>query len=114
MEMVGHETNRVYGTIHWGDSPQTHQQVGGNYSLSSGTFVTAFHTFVVEWDSAGFTWSVDGSRYFSVSRGWPFDQRFHILINLAVGGNWPGSPDEFTYFPQLLYVDYVRVYRKSN
>jgi beta-glucanase (GH16 family) len=82
--------------------------------LSTGTFAADFHTFVVEWDSVGFRWYVDGSQYFSTSRGWPFDQRFHILLNLAVGGNWPGNPDEFTYFPQLMYVDYVRVYRSSH
>ena len=112
MELVGHETNRVYGTIHWGDPD--HRQSGGNYVLSTGTFAADFHTFVVEWDSVGFRWYVDGSQYFSTSRGWPFDQRFHILLNLAVGGNWPGNPDEFTYFPQMMYVDYVRVYRSSH
>lgn len=114
MELVGHETNRVYGTLHWGDSPQAHQQAGGNYVLSSGTFASGFHTFVVEWDSAGFRWFVDGTQYYARTMGWPFDQRFHILLNVAVGGNWPGNPDEFTYFPQTMIVDYVRVYRKAQ
>jgi beta-glucanase (GH16 family) len=112
MELVGDVPNKVYGTIHWGDPD--HRQSGGSYVLPSGTFAGDFHTFIVEWDSVGFRWYVDGLQYFSTSRGWPFDQRFHILLNLAVGGNWPGNPDEFTYFPQLMYVDYVRVYRSSH
>jgi len=45
---------------------------------------------------------------------WPFNQRFHLLINVAVGGDWPGSPDNTTIFPQDMEVDYVRVYKKQN
>ena len=114
MEMLGDNTQKTYGTIHWGDSPQTRQQAGGNYVLQSGTFAGSFHTFAVEWDSFGFKWYVYSVRYFTATRSWPFDQRFHILLNLAVGGNWPGNPDLSTIFPQMMYVEYVRVYRKSN
>lgn len=112
MEMLGHETTRVYGTIHWGDP--NHRQSGGNYVLPAGTFAGTYNTFVVEWDSAGFAWYVNGVRYFATAKGQPFDQRFHILLNLAVGGNWPGNPDASTVFPQMMYVDYVRVYKKSE
>lgn len=112
MEMLGHETTKAYGTIHWGDP--NHQQSGGNHVLTSGTFAGGFHTFVVEWDSVGFKWYIDGIRYFTTNKGQPFDQRFHILLNLAVGGNWPGNPDLSTIFPQMMYIEYVRVYRKSN
>ncbi len=114
MEMLGHETNKAYGTIHWGDSPATRQQAGGNYVLPTGTYAGSFNTFTVEWDSVGFKWYINGNRYFSYTKGHPFDQRFHILLNLAVGGNWPGNPDDFTIFPQMMYVDYVRVYRRSE
>lgn len=114
MELLGHETNKAYGTIHWGDSPSTRQQAGGNYVLPAGTFAGSYNTFAVEWDSAGFAWYVNGNRYFAFARRHPFDQRFHILLNLAVGGNWPKNPDDFTVFPQMMYVDYVRVYRRAE
>ncbi|MBI5472321.1 MAG: glycoside hydrolase family 16 protein [Ignavibacteriae bacterium] len=112
MEVLGHETTITYGTIHWG-APY-HQQSGGTDTLTSGTFADSYHTFATEWDSTGFKWYADGIHFFSTSMGSPFDQRFHILLNLAIGGNWPGSPDASTVFPQMMYVDYVRVYRKAN
>ncbi len=112
MEMLGNETTKVYGTIHWGDP--THRQAGGSYSLSSGSFAGDFHLFTMEWDSAGMKWYADNQHYFTATHGKPFDQRFHILLNVAVGGNWPGNPDDGTVFPQMMYVDYVRVYRKAN
>lgn len=112
MEMLGQETRKIYGTIHYGTT--THLQTGGNYTLPNGTFAGDFHVFTVEWDSLGMKWFVDGLEYFSASHGTPFDQRFHILLNVAVGGNWPGSPDEFTTFPQSMIVDYVRVYAKDE
>ena len=58
-------------------------------------------------------WSVDGVRYHAEGNAPPFDKRFHLLLNVAVGGNWPGSPDATTTFPQVMQVDYVRVYKKA-
>ena len=58
-------------------------------------------------------WYVDGVYYHSETHGQPFDQRFHMLLNVAVGGNWPGDPDNTTKFPQKMYVDYVKVYKKN-
>ena len=67
-------------------------------------------------------WYVDGHLY-QTQTNWhtkthsfpaPFDQRFHLIFNLAVGGNWPGNPDEKTFFPQAMVVDYVRVYRRKD
>ena len=58
------------------------------------------------------TWFVDGKQYFQTSHGTPFDKRFHILLNVAVGGNWPGSPNALTTFPQSMVVDYVRVFQR--
>lgn len=115
MELLGDNPRKVYGTIHFGTSVQTHQQSGGSYVISApARFDTEFHVFAMEWDSAGMRWYVDGLRYFSTAHGAPFDQRFHILLNVAVGGTWPGNPDSTTVFPQTMQVDYVRVYRKSN
>jgi beta-glucanase (GH16 family) len=114
MELLGHQTNKVYGTLHYGTDPAHHLQKGGSYTLPSGTFAGGYHTFTVEWDSLHFVWYVDGSAYFAANMQSPFDRRFHLLLNVAVGGNWPGSPDEFTTFPQTMYVEYVRVYKKAQ
>ncbi|RLD70683.1 MAG: hypothetical protein DRI98_07290, partial [Bacteroidetes bacterium] len=80
-----------------------------------------FHTFALEWEEGKLRWYVDGELFQSLGTGmWysssapypaPFNKRFHLLINLAVGGNWPGNPDGSTVFPQDLVVDYVRVYQ---
>lgn len=113
MESVGHEPWKVYGTIHFGTSPATRVQIGGSTSLTNGSFAGDFHTFALEWDSTGFAWFVDSVKYFTADHGSPFDKRFHLLLNVAVGGNWPGNPNEFTTFPQEMVVDYVRVYRRD-
>ena len=114
MECLGDNTWKVYGTIHCADANGNHIQFGGNYSLvqDSASYAGAFHVFAVEWDSTTIQWFVDNHKYYSMNRSAPFDQRFHILLNVAVGGNWPGSPNEFTTFPQLMAVDYVRVYQR--
>lgn len=112
MEELGHEPYKVYGTIHYGTSTN-HLQSGGSYQLLSSTFSADYHTFALEWDSTGMKWYVDGNKYFTASQGKPFDKRFHMILNVAVGGNWPGSPNNATPFPQKMYVDYVRVYKKN-
>lgn len=123
MELVGHEPNVVHGTLHHtrSNSP-AHDFVGSSYTLPSGTFADDFHEFSLEWDETEMRWYVDGVQ-FRVARTWatfghdfpaPFDQRFHLLLNLAVGGDWPGSPDQSTTFPQIMKVDYVRVYERAD
>jgi beta-glucanase (GH16 family) len=112
MELLGHDPWTIYGTIHFAQSGQ-HQQMGGNYKLrSDSSFAAGFHVFAIEWDSTSIQWLIDGTRYFSANKGAPFDGKFHLLLNVAVGGNWPGSPNEFTIFPQMMIVDYVRVYQR--
>lgn len=114
MELLGHEINRVYGTIHFGPAWPNNQKIGASYKLPKGNFSEEFHTFTLIWDSTGFEWYVDGVKYFAAAKGTPFDKRFHMLLNVAVGGNWPGDPDGFTIFPQKMEVEYVRVYQKSQ
>ena len=109
MEELGQKANKVYGTIHYG-SP--HQQQGGSYTLPTGYFLSNFHVFVCEWDSASISFFVDDTKYFTAYVSKPFDQRFHFILNVAVGGNWPGSPDYTTAFPQQMVIDYVRVFQK--
>lgn len=120
MELVGHEPGTVYGTIHYGNP---HTYTGDHYSLPAGqTFADDYHVFALEWEPGEIRWYVDGIHYqtqkewfTSSTRGTypaPFDKRFHLILNVAVGGVWPGYPDETTVFPQVMYVDYVRVYQK--
>lgn len=119
MEYLGHDTKKVYGTIHYGGSWPNNKSSGGSYSLASGGFNDDFHTFTLIWEERKMEWYVDGILY-STKTNWntaghsfpaPFDQNFHFILNLAVGGNWPGYPDETTVFPQEYVIDYVRVYQ---
>ncbi len=110
MEELGQQANKVYGTIHYG-SP--HQQQGGSYTLPGGYFLSDFHIFACEWDSASISFFVDSTKYFTAHITKPFDQRFHFVLNVAVGGNWPGNPDYRTTFPQQMVIDYVRAFQKT-
>jgi beta-glucanase (GH16 family) len=112
MECLGQDPWTIYGTIHFGQSVAAHQQMGGKYTRSGESFAGDFHVYAIEWDSTSIQWYVDGTKYFTAVKSSPFDKRFHLLLNVAVGGNWPGSPDEFTVFPQTMMVDYVRVYQR--
>ncbi|WP_241240723.1 family 16 glycosylhydrolase [Thermotoga sp. Ku-13t] len=115
MEYLGHETNKVYGTIH-GPGYSGAGGKGGSYTLSTGDFTEDFHIFAVEWDPLGIKWYVDDVKFSQITRtevpgDWVFDHPFFIIMNVAVGGYWPGYPDETTTFPQKMYVDYIRVYK---
>jgi len=116
MEVVGHEPQKTHGTLHFGPGPGS-TQLGGNYSLSTGTFYDEFHVFSVEWKQDQIKWLVDGVVFSTHtkaefgSNNYPFNEEFYLIFNLAVGGNWPGSPDANTTLPQWLIVDYVRVYQ---
>jgi len=116
MEFLGHQTNKVYGTGHWGEGGQ-HQQSGGSYTLPTGNFPNDYHLFTIIWDNYFIKWYVDNSLYYTLSITPAYLSEFHenqfIILNLAVGGNWPGYPDPTTVFPQYMYVDYVRVYKDS-
>jgi beta-glucanase (GH16 family) len=119
MELIGSEPGRVYATLHFGNP---HEHPSGTYDLAGGNhYSNDFHTFALEWEPDGIHWYVDDILFHSVMEWFtssknapfpaPFDQNFHLLINVAVGGHWPGKPDETSVFPQTLYVDYVRVYQ---
>ena len=118
MELIGHEPNRIHATIHFANTLYQHQFQTTSYLLSQGTFNDDFHTFHIEWGQNEIKWYVDSIIYFFRvpahlgTANWPFNERFHILLNVAVGGNWPGSPDSTTVFPQEMLVDYVRVYQR--
>jgi len=116
MELLGHEPQKTYGTIHWGAAggPSTH--IGGNYSLSSQTFSDSFHVFSLLWETTKLSFLIDNIPFFSADKSQvngdnPFDKPFFFIMNVAVGGNWPGNPDITTIFPQRMIVDYVRVFQ---
>jgi len=108
------KTDTIYGTVHWDN----------NGHVSSGSLipsdVTRFHDYAVEWDHDSIRWLLDGKRYygFSIKDGInntaAFHKAFFIILNLAIGGSWPGDPDSTTVFPDTVFVDYVRVYRNSQ
>ena len=116
MEMIGHQPATTYGTLHFGPGPGS-TQLGGNHSLSSGIFNDEFHVFSIEWKQDQISWLVDGVTYSTHTKAevgsniYPFNEDFFLIFNMAVGGDWPGSPDATTYLPQWLIVDYIRVYQ---
>ncbi|NLD91077.1 MAG: glycoside hydrolase family 16 protein [Fibrobacter sp.] len=110
MEFLGHEPAKIHGTIHFGGVWPDNQSSTGTYTLPQGDFSDDFHIFAIEWDPEGISWYVDSIRYSVKPHKQPFDKRFYLIMNLAVGGNWPGNPDGSTVFPARMEVDYVRVY----
>ena len=121
VELLGHEPNKVHGTLHYSDATGHHRYHGTNITLTAGGFADQFHAFRLDWEPEVIRWYVD-DRIYQTQTNWtqragsfpaPFDQPFHLLLNVAVGGHWPGNPDTTTVFPQAMTVDYVRVYRKK-
>lgn len=114
MEIVGHLPGNCHGTAHWGQVGNV-QSMGG--TITAADWTTDFHVYTVEWWPDHIRWSVDGQVYFALDRTqvtpanpWLFAEDYHMLLNVAVGGSWPGSPDASTLFPQEMRVDWVRVY----
>jgi beta-glucanase (GH16 family) len=120
MEIVGNEPSALYGTVH-GPGYSGDQGLSGSVNLPGGAkFADAFHVFSVEWSPDLIVCELDGTPYHTVKKSsipagkkWVFDHPFYLLLNLAVGGVWPGPPDATTKFPANLLVDYVRVYTKA-
>jgi beta-glucanase (GH16 family) len=122
IELLGHEPNKIYGTLHYGDKWPNNVHSGGVYTIKNSIFSDNFHVFRLEWEPNKFKWYVDGL-LFHTEEYWftkkaeypaPFDQPFHLILSVAVGGNWPKAPDSTTIFPQKMYIDYVRVYKKNE
>ncbi|WP_142784629.1 family 16 glycosylhydrolase [Changchengzhania lutea] len=115
MEFVASDQNTILGYMHYGDPYPNNQSQGNTYSLTNGTFPEAFHEFAIEWEPGEIRWFMDGILY-STKRtedvspfNWPFDQDFHFLLNVAVGGNLGGAVND-SMLPATMEVDYVRVY----
>jgi beta-glucanase (GH16 family) len=120
MENIGREPNRVHGTLH-GPGYSGANPITGSYTHPQNwSFADDFHTFAIDWSPNSITWLVDGNAYQTFtpantgSNPWVFNQPFFFILNVAVGGNWPGYPDGSTQFPQQMVVDYVRVYDSTG
>ena len=129
MEVMGQETNKLYGTLHYGEPHGMQQQT---VVLSDGDYHNDFHTFAVEWEPGEIRWYCDGKCYQTVNDWFtkrpgfgeqtfpaPFDQPFYVILNLAVGGSWVGYPDDSVNFDPdsddaKMYVDYVKIYQKKE
>ena len=119
MEYRGQNPKEVLGTLHYGGQWPKNTSSGGSHTLKKGTFADEFHTFAIDWQEGKIVWSIDGKPYQTQTK-WnsvngkfpaPFDQKFHLLLNLAVGGHFVGAPNATTKFPQQFLIDYVRVYQ---
>ena len=121
MENVGKEPGTVHGSLHGLSSTSRTSDATAPFSLPAGqNFADAFHLYAVEWEPDVVRFYVDTNLYATFSQSqwpaggtWVFDHPFFILLNVAVGGTWPGSPDSTTQFPQKMLVDYVRVYTRQ-
>ncbi len=121
MENIGKEPTIVHGTIH-GPGYSGGRGIGRPYELPAGKrFADDFHVYSAVWNPDSIEIFVDGNSYHKLNKSgipegttWAFDHPFYLILNLAVGGQWPGYPDDTTKFPQQLKVDYVRVYQAEQ
>ncbi len=119
MEMIGGKgrDNTTHGTIHW-DADGNHASAGESYTPEASSLSGEYHVFSVLWMESSITWFLNNQEFYTVditpANMSEFRQEFFFIMNLAVGGNWPGNPDSTTVFPQKMKVDYIRVFQKQN
>ncbi len=118
MELIGSEPNRVHGTAHYGANFNQHQSKGNSKTLpGTAKYGDEFHVYSVIWEQDQIRWLIDDVQFFEIKAAdvapaaYPFNQPFFFIFNVAVGGNWPGNPNNNTIFPQRMIVDYVRVFQ---
>ncbi len=118
MELIGNRPEKVFSTIHYVNDDFVYVvEPQGEVVLNAAKFSENYHLFTLDWDDTSLTYSLDGTPYYTQfieDDMLEFRRSFNIILNIAVGGNLPGSPDETTVFPQPMYVDYVRVYDQDG
>jgi beta-glucanase (GH16 family) len=118
LELIGTYPSKVYSTLHWKASNGNHASLGSEFNLSSGDFSQQFHVYSAVWKQDTIQCMVDDqlicrlTKSDAWSANYPFNASQFFIFNVAVGGNWPGSPDGNTIFPQRMFVDYVRVFQQ--
>lgn len=119
MELTGDVPNRVVGTVHYGANLSQHQfNSVFKFAASGDSYQDRFHVYSINWENNLIEFLVDNEVYHTVTpaslngQPYPFNKFFFFIFNVAVGGNWPGSPDSSTKFPQYMIVDYVRVFQQ--
>ncbi len=128
MENIGKEPTAVHASLHGPAAPSAEPankkvtaDLTSKFSLPNNPNLSDdFHLYAVEWDPQTIRFFIDQNNYATFTRSqwpqnapWPFDHKFFLILNLAVGGDWPGPPDASTVFPKELLVDYVRVYARK-
>lgn len=119
MELVGHDPDEVHGTAHWGDEGSGFSIFNTATYQDDDAFQDEYHVFSIIWEPNSIKWFVDDFEIHSLTpadvgnQAWRFNHEFFLIMNVAVGGNWPGYPDETTTFPQRMIVDYVRVFQRT-
>lgn len=111
LEMLGHQPDQVWMVSHWLGEDGKLKSVSDTFKGPD--FSKDFHTFGIEWTPASITWFIDGMERFTISRNIPSEEMY-LYLNTAVGGNWPGAPDQTTVFPVSFEIDYVRVYQGNG
>lgn len=117
MEMLGHEPDKIYGTVHYVDGDNRKGENQGVFETSGPDFSQAYHVFTLEWTPETMVFKVDDEKYHEVQIEddmKEFLRSFYLILNVAVGGYWPGYPDATTSFPQSMYIDYVRVFAREG
>ena len=117
IEVLGDQTSVGYSTLHYTNGEQKKGEAQQTHQLASGSFHDSFHTFILEWTPESVTFGLDGKMLDPIpiaSDMKEFLREFYLLMNVAVGGYWPGDPDGSTQFPQTMYVDYLRVFSKND
>lgn len=134
MEARGQQPGKVLGTLHYGSRWPANAHSSREFTFAEGSGIDEFHVYALEWQPGAMRWYVDGGQYAEQSFWWsssttrdgqgappkaeselnawpaPFDQPFYLILNLAVGGQFPGKPDKTSKFPAEMVIDYVRVY----
>jgi len=121
MENIGREPGTIHGSLHGPSSVAHTSDLTSTVSVPAGqNYPGDFHIYAIEWEPGTVRFYVDSNNYATFTQGqwpaagqWVFDHPFFIIMNVAVGGVWPGSPDASTRFPEQMLVDYVRVYTKN-
>jgi len=117
IEVLGHEPAKLYSTLHFTDVNHEHGEIQNIYEMASGNFSEAYHIFTLDWTPDSLTYSLDGMQLKGIaieSDMKEFLRSCYLILNIAVGGYWPGNPNETTIFPQTMFVDYIRVYSKTG